>query len=137
MKAPIWKPVPGFHGYEVSDAGEVRSWKRGGHVPLSSPKHGGWWLIRRPSFHGGGYPLVTLRRDGRTFIRYVHGLVLLAFKGPAPDGMECLHRDGDPKNNALANLRWGTAKENAADRDNHGRTVRGARWRAAHEGGDR
>ncbi len=30
-------------------------------------------------------------------------------------------------NNRVGNLRWGTAKENAADRERHGRTARGER----------
>lgn len=36
------------------------------------------------------------------------------------------HLDGDPSNNALANLEWGTAAENAADRVRHGTAPRGA-----------
>ena len=37
------------------------------------------------------------------------------------------HLDGNKDNNAPDNVVWGNAKENAADRDRHGRTVRGAR----------
>jgi hypothetical protein len=53
--------------------------------------------------------------------RKVHRLVLLTFLGPCPPGMECLHGDGDPANNRLDNLRWGTHKENVADTRRHGR----------------
>jgi hypothetical protein len=35
--------------------------------------------------------------------------------------MQCRHLDGNPSNNRPDNLRWGTAKENAADMIRHGR----------------
>lgn len=41
--------------------------------------------------------------------------------------MEGCHRDGNPFNNALDNLRWDTPASNAADRNLHGTQVRGDR----------
>lgn len=35
--------------------------------------------------------------------------------------METRHLDGDPGNNALSNLCWGTRQENAQDKVRHGR----------------
>jgi hypothetical protein len=57
----------------------------------------------------------------------VHRLVLTAFVGPCPIGMEGCHRDGDKANNRLSNLRWGTPKSNSEDRVRHGTQVRGER----------
>jgi hypothetical protein len=57
----------------------------------------------------------------------VHHLVLEAFVGPRPAGHEAAHGDGDKTNNALANLRWATPKENAADRYRHGTVLFGTR----------
>ncbi len=37
------------------------------------------------------------------------------------------HLDGNKMNNSYLNLAWGTAKDNADDRERHGRTVRGKR----------
>ena len=37
------------------------------------------------------------------------------------------HKDGNPANNHLDNLRWDTRKNNAADRVRHGTTCRGER----------
>jgi len=49
---------------------------------------------------------------------YIHVLVCLAWNGPPPfEGALVLHLDDNPGNNKPANLRWGTAKENAAYRD--------------------
>jgi len=56
----------------------------------------------------------------------VHRLVLEAFVGPCPDGMECRHLDSDPLNNHVGNLRWGTPKENADDRTSNGTQPVGA-----------
>lgn len=55
----------------------------------------------------------------------VHRLVLEAFVGPAPEGHVARHLNGNPADNRLVNLAWGTLDENALDRDVHGRTVRG------------
>lgn len=111
-----WLPVPGYEGiYEVSDLGRVRSLDRidrcgrqlyGRVLKLRNDKDG------YQQFHAGGSPRRILR---------VHRLVLLAFTGaPAGVSTECLHIDGNPANNRLANLRWGTVSENIADQIRHG-----------------
>lgn len=53
-------------------------------------------------------------------LRGVHTLVLEAFVGPAPSNHMCRHLDGTRDNNRLENLRWGTNRENVADRIRHG-----------------
>jgi hypothetical protein len=60
-------------------------------------------------------------------MRYVHRLVLEAFAGPCENGMETRHLDGNPSNNHLANLKWGTIEENTSDRDRHGNFTNGER----------
>lgn len=42
-------------------------------------------------------------------------LVLEAFVGPCPEGMECCHYDDDRSNNRLNNLRWDTHANNVRD----------------------
>jgi hypothetical protein len=51
--------------------------------------------------------------------RQVHRLVLEAFVGPCPDGMECCHEDGDSTNNRVDNLRWDTHEANVRERLEH------------------
>ena len=54
--------------------------------------------------------------------------VLLAFAGPPPTpDSQCCHVNGNHRDNRPSNLRWGTARENAADAVRHGTTLRGER----------
>jgi hypothetical protein len=57
----------------------------------------------------------------------VHVLVLEAFVGPRPEGMEGCHGDGNPANNNVQNLRWDTPQNNWKDRKRHGRGCEGER----------
>jgi Trp operon repressor len=53
--------------------------------------------------------------------------VLRAFRGEPREGEETRHLNGDPSDNRLDNLAWGTKKENSADQIRHGTTNRGER----------
>ena len=108
----VWKAVPGFAGYEVSDRGRVRSFR----VPR----------VLRAELNGRGHASVWLMNAGRAKRQSVHRLVLLAFRGPAPAGHEGCHGDGDLRNNALQNLRWDTHRNNMADKKRHGTQLCGA-----------
>jgi NUMOD4 motif/HNH endonuclease len=123
----IWKDISGFEGiYQVSNLGRVRSLDRriqyvyknkftGEQKDVSIFKKG---RVLRPGPNDSGHLTVVLgRRHGS---RQVHDLVLREFVGPPPDGHESLHGDGDPTNNRLSNLRWGTRSENLHDAVKHG-----------------
>lgn len=63
--------------------------------------------------------------------RQVHRLVLEAFVGPCPEGMEACHfPDRDPSNNRVENLRWDTRKNNHADKHKHGTALVGVKHSA-------
>lgn len=70
---------------------------------------------------------VDLRRDGKRHHLRLAPLILKAFCGTAPAGMQCCHKDGNPLNNRLDNLRWGTKQSNIDDMIRHGTFVRGSR----------
>lgn len=117
-----WRPVVGFEGsYEVSSVGGVRSLDR---ESISGSHLRG--IVMSPWIDCGGYRRIDLQggSSGRRRVR-VHHLVLEAFLCPRPDGMECRHLDGDPQNNRLENLCWGTSSENSLDAVCHGRNPRG------------
>lgn len=125
---PEYRDICGFPGYRVSECGAVQSsWRRGG-VPVIT----GVWRDLSPSTTSKyGHQSVVLVSGGKKKSWGVHVLVAMAFKGACPDGMECRHLDGNPRNNHRDNLEWGTPLENAADRNRHGRTARGNAHRNA------
>lgn len=105
-----WLPIAGLEGRcEVSDRGNVRSLKGRQLNPRRyETKPGGpqYWRVYIPA------PVARSR--------YVHRLVLEAFVGPCPPGMECRHLNGDSGDNHLRNLQWGTPSENQFDKVRHG-----------------
>ena len=98
-----WRDIPGHPMYQASDTGLIRSLK-GREPRLLS------LFPNRPH----RYLKCTL---SGTQAR-VHTLVALTYLGPCPDGMCIRHLDGDPTNNAVDNLAYGTLCENQADRRN-------------------
>jgi HNH endonuclease/NUMOD4 motif len=120
-KVEVWKEVPGFPSYEVSDMGNVRSWKlKNGRGIAKSPS-----LLKPSSIKGKKYLRVTLLDDGKVVTWKVHRLVLLAFVGECPEGMEGCHNNGDATDNRLENLRWGTKESNVKDIETHGNLLTG------------
>ncbi|WP_221625413.1 HNH endonuclease [Homoserinimonas aerilata] len=65
-------------------------------------------------------------RDGAHSVHNVHRLVAFAFIG-APTGPVVRHLDGNPDNNAVTNLAFGTVAENNRDTIRHGRNVNASR----------
>lgn len=57
---------------------------------------------------------------GKQHGAYAHQMVCEAFHGPAPEGQEVRHLNGDPSDNRPENLCWGTKSENGFDRVRHG-----------------
>jgi hypothetical protein len=114
-------PVPEFPDYYVGTNGSVWSYLNGRWGPGNKPHQ------LKPGLGRVGYLTVVLCRDGKHVTMNVHRLVLEAFVGPCPEGMEGCHNDGIRTNNRLENLRWDTPKNNQADRVKHGTDFRGER----------
>jgi len=114
----MWRPVVGYEGrYEVSVLGEARSMEREVNIRSGAKRPVPQRHLKQIGHSGGLYLMVCLHKDNdRGNNKTVHRLVLEAFDGPCPDGMESLHADGDGKNNRIENLRWGTHTENMAQR---------------------
>lgn len=123
----IFKDIAGFPGYQVSDDGDVIS----------------FWRVRKNCRHLGttpkpvsqslthGHLKVNLNSDGKKYCRYVHSLMLIAFRGPRPRGCVARHLNDIPTDNILSNLAWGTPVENAEDALRNGRLPYGEKASAA------
>lgn len=112
-----WRPVTitGYeHLYEVSSFGRVRSIvdRQGSKAGVLSPS----------SDEIGRLSIMLCNRMRRRRTR-VHTLVLLAFHGPRPAGLEGCHNDGNNQNNRAGNLRWDTHRSNLLDCHEHGTFV--------------
>lgn len=124
-----WRAVPGFEGaYEVSDQGRVRSLARrvravyrGSESTRSVPP-----CVLRPGRMPFGHQSVMLGKAAGSHC--VHALVMLAFVGPPPTGHEVRHLNGDPADNRLENLCYGTRGENTRDKKWHAGTRATKLW---------
>lgn len=125
-----WRAVVGFEGqYEVSNFGNVRSLDRWVYTKPSKMAPNGYNSFRPgkniiPGLSGNGY--LTINIKGKS--KCVQYLVAEAFIGPRPTGKYVLHGDGCRTNNNAKNLRYGTAKENSKDAENHGTKIQGSKY---------
>src|ERR1700733_11603441 len=124
------KPIPKYGGfYKVSDTGRVWTCRVPGR---RKDKKGPWREMTLSPHIRSGHLLVGLVYGDQPKTRYVHQLVLEAFVGPCPEGMECRHfPDRNPANNNLENLQWATYQTNQIDRTKHGTSNRGERCAAS------
>jgi hypothetical protein len=114
-----YQPIKGMSGYCVGSDGTIWS----NRVIGLAGVYGEWKQIntyRRP--YGSRYIVVCFRPSPGEAVccRYVHRIVLESFVGECPPNMVCCHYDGNGANNDITNLRWGTRKENMADKKRHG-----------------
>lgn len=106
-----WKPIPRFKGaYEVSSIGRVRSlvYKNKQCCKLRNEPR----IISQHKNNGGYFSCIIRNKTYRP-----NRLVLEAFVGECPNGMEAAHLNGVKDDNRLENLKWVTKKENAYHRD--------------------
>jgi hypothetical protein len=128
MSDGAWKPVPGFPNYAYRGGPEPGDWiiaraKAGWCAPIG--------LLMAPHTVRDGRVRWFLREGGKRSSIARARLICFDVYGPPPEGFVAAHNDGDPTNDRPSNLRWATDTENAADRDKHGRTVRGTRHHRA------
>ena len=116
-------PLPSVRGYAVSDDGRVFTFR------LCRGRRGGPVREAAQSTLRGGYKYVRIYQgDGNgQHYRLNRLLAELFLPPPAPGQNVVRHLDGNPANNRLDNLAWGTQAENMQDMVRHGRSLRGTR----------
>jgi len=107
----IWKTIPGFENYQISNYGNVKSITR--FVVLY---HGG--VCQKPERllkqqnDKQGYKVVTLKQNGIQKNKTIHRLVATIFINNPSNLPEVNHEDGIKSNNHYSNLTWCTRLEN-------------------------
>lgn len=118
MRPLMWKAIPGFSSYIISEYGVVIRVRDGrtrkvGHRPKQS---------RSSKDNKFNYFKYKLTDDGGTKCSMaVHILVAITFHGPRPSPKhQVAHWDDNKTNNHYKNVRWATSKQNHADARRNG-----------------
>lgn len=101
----IWKKIPGFSLYEVSNYGEIKTFNW---------KNQGLERIMKPALDANGYLRTVLKRDsdGKLVTIKVHRMVAIAFIENPMNKPSVNHINGIRNDNRVINLEWVTQKEN-------------------------
>jgi hypothetical protein len=94
-----WRTIPDFPNYEITETGKIR--------------HKEKKKTRKASPSKRGYPVISLRKDGKHYLRTIHILVAKTFIPNPENKPEINHKDGNKWNYNINNLEWTTRKENA------------------------
>lgn len=93
-----WQPITDFPPYSISSLGRLKKGGRGKPLKFRKGKK--------------SYPVYDFIVDGLKTAKRIDELVLEAFKTkPEESASFPIHLDKNIQNNALANLKWGTAKQ--------------------------
>lgn len=104
MQKEIWKDIPEFEGlYQVSNLGRIKSFKLNKET------------ILKPVIKYTGYSQISLVKNGVTYAKRIHQLVVLAFLNHKPNVKIDLvidHINNVKSDNRLENLQIITNREN-------------------------
>lgn len=117
MSDEVWKRIPEYEGYEVSNIGRVRSYWTNASRLVDIPH-----FLKPNKKHRYTMCALVYGEKGKRKARHfnIHTLVALAFLGPRPPWALVCHINGDGHDNKLENLYYATPKQNMADAKRHG-----------------
>lgn len=108
MPGEIWKDIPGWNYYQVSNLGRIKSVE---HINFLGKKYKN--RILRQTFYGKGYLSVALYNNGKSSRQCVARIVATTFHPNVENKPTVDHIDNNKTNNNESNLRWCTYHENA------------------------
>jgi len=119
--------IPNYSAYRINKKWQVITYFK--RIKIKGEKGTTTILLDKPHrilknyVNQDGYECVYLKRDdGHKQQILIHHLMLWAHGFPKPFKKAVgRHLDGNPLNNAIENLKWGTMRENADDTVKHGR----------------
>ena len=100
----IWRKIPDYEDYLVSNFGNVRSFKNKKYVN---------GLPMKVQENRASYMKIILWKNGKRKELKLHRIVCELFNGVPPEGKEQVnHIDGNKRNNHYTNLEWTSSSEN-------------------------
>lgn len=102
MQEEIWKDIPGYEDYSVSNFGNFISYRRNR-------------VLRLKGSIEKGYLKICLTNENGRKVFGAHQLVAMAFLNHKPDGMNCVidHKNDNPLDNRASNLQIVTSRFNS------------------------
>jgi len=94
----IWKSIPGFENYLISNLGNVYNKK--------------FNRVKKPTKGNGGYWSINLSKNGKSSFCLLHRIVAITFLPNPENKPQVNHINADKKDNTVNNLEWVTSKEN-------------------------
>ena len=118
-KEEVWKEVPNYSNYMVSDKGRVKS--------LNFSRTGQERILKQNIVRY--YLAIDLYKEGKRKTFYIHKLVAIAFLSHVPCGHNLVvdHMDGNKLNNNLDNLQVVTNRDNLSRKGGSSQYV-GVSW---------
>lgn len=107
----IWRPIPDFPDYEVSNLGRVKSLDRFINQKCNSKALRKGKVLKQHK-NRDGYLVVPLTKNNKSKNFLVHRLVAKTFIINPQNMREINHIDGNKENNNVNNLCWCTRSEN-------------------------
>jgi hypothetical protein len=112
MEEEIWRDIPEFEGYQVSNLGRVK----------------GTVKIMKPYNERHGYTSFKLVKDGKYHKKYLHTLLATVFIANPDNKLNVDHINRIKNDNRIENLRWVNSTENNLNTIRHDRELYGIYW---------